>query len=334
MSELRKGLQRYKNVTQEVQAVTDHQHIAMMFDSSMCMGCKACQVACKQWNQLPSPVLDSDYEFSLGAYTYPPQNYGDNYLRMEFIEHEAGSKGIDWLFSRDSCHHCTDAGCVAACPTSACHHLSNGSVIISPELCIGCRFCSTGCPYHIPKYRERQNINAKCWFCQDRLEHGGVPACVKVCFPDALDWGYRDEMIKKAHERAEALRASGEYPDACVYGEHELGGLHLIEVLKYKPEVYNLPSNPSINIMTRISQITKPVAAVGTIGVLGFVVLSYVKNINYKRRADDLYYDPKTKKVYSKETGEIWFASERDGSESAPVAQSSVDEVSQVREEE
>lgn len=314
---------RNKNYTRAMLDSLDEQDFAMLFDSDMCMGCKACQVACKQWNKLPSPVWDEDYEFSPGAYSYPPENYGDNYLRMEFIEKEGTINGVDWLFSRVSCHHCTEAGCVLACPTGACHHMPNGSVTISPEICIGCRFCETGCPYHTPKFRYRQKIETKCWFCQDRLEHDGIPACVKMCFPDALDWGYRDEMIRKAHARVDVLRE--EYPDACVYGEHELGGLHLIEVLKYKPEVYGLPSNPKINIMTRISKLTRPVAALGTIGILSFVGLSYAKNFNYRRAADDLYYDPKTKKTYSKTTGEIWFASEREGLEEGSVAQASVD---------
>lgn len=313
--------QRNKNLTEAMTAAKDTQDFAMLFDSSMCMGCKACQVACKQWNRLPSPVHDKDYQFSLGAYTYPLENHGDNFLRMEFIELEgSNSKGVDWIFSRDSCHHCTQAGCVEACPTGACHHVGNGAVMISPEICIGCRFCATGCPYHIPKYRERQNISTKCWFCQDRLEHGGIPACVKSCFPDALDWGYRDEILKKAHDRVKVLLDSGEYPDACVYGEKEMGGLHLIEVLKYKPEVYNLPSHPSINLMTRVSQLTKPVAAVGTAAILGFVAVSFARNLDYKRRADDLYYDPKTKKTYSKTTGEIWFESEKDDRDAQVVS--------------
>lgn len=313
--------QRNKNLTEAMTAVKDTQDFAMLFDSSMCMGCKACQVACKQWNQLPSPIHDSEYQFSPGAYTYPLENNGDNFLRMEFIELEGStSKGVDWIFSRDSCHHCTQAGCVEACPTGACHHVENGAVVISPEICIGCRFCATGCPYHIPKYRERQNINTKCWFCQDRLEHGGIPACVKSCFPDALDWGYRDEILEKAHKRVQVLLDSGEYPDACVYGEKEMGGLHLIEVLKYKPEVYHLPSNPSINLMTRVSQLTKPVAALGTAALLGFVGVSFAKNLSYKRRADDLYYDPKTKKTYSKTTGEIWFESEKDHKDAQVVS--------------
>lgn len=311
------GMQvRNDNRTQEIINASDKQEFAMYFDSSMCMGCKACQVACKQWNKLPSPIHDEEYDFSLGGYSYPLNNYGDNFLRMEFIELDdkvaGGEKGVDWIFSRVSCHHCTNAGCVTACPTGACHHVENGAVVISPEICIGCRFCSTGCPYGIPKYRERENINTKCWFCQDRLEHGGVPACVKVCFPDALDWGYRDEVIRKAHERVAVLQQGG-YPDACVYGEHELGGLHLIEVLKYRPSVYNLPEDPSINLMTKISKLTKPIAAIGVLGALTQAVVSYIRNRDYRRAADDLYYDPTTKKTYSKTTGEIWFESERDG---------------------
>ena len=321
---------RMDNRTEEIKKASDDQHFAMLFDSSMCMGCKACQVACKQRNQLPSPIKDADYEFNLGGYTYPPDNYGDNYLRMEFIELEGtNSKGVDWIFGRDSCHHWTDAGCVRACPTGACHHVGNGAVVISPEICIGCRFCATGCPYGVPKYRERQNINTKCWFCQDRLEHGGIPACVKVCFPDALDWGYRDEILEKAKKRVQVLLDSGEYPDACVYGEHEMGGLHLIEVLKYKPEVYNLPSKPSINIMTRISEFTKPAAAIGAIAVFGFVATSFIKNLGYKRAADDLYYDPKTKKTYCKSTGEIWFESEREEAHKGAVSSAPVNSVDQ-----
>ena len=291
-----------------VNDVAVNQDFAMLYDSSYCMGCKACQVACKQTNMLPAPMKDEEYEFNLGGYTYPPENSGDNYLRMVFteVDNPNGPKPFDWIIRRESCNHCTRAGCVEACPTGACHYVGNGSVDIDPHLCIGCKFCSTGCPWSVPKYRERDNINAKCWFCQDRLSQDEEPACVKTCFPDALDWGYRSTMLTKAQKRVEQLKSGG-YEDACIYGEHEMEGLHLLQVLKYKPEVYGLNPNPSIPLMKTIGEAMTPVALAGVLGTLAFVSMSYKNNKNYKK--PKLHYDPKTDETYTQD-GEIWFKDE------------------------
>ncbi|MDO5044852.1 MAG: 4Fe-4S dicluster domain-containing protein [Coriobacteriia bacterium] len=286
---------------------------AMLFDSSYCMGCKACQVACKQENMLPSPMRDEEYEFSPDGYTYPLKNDGDNFLRMVFheVENGNGPKPTDWVIARESCYHCTIPGCVDACPTGACHVVGNGSVDIDPSICIGCQFCTSGCPWSTPKYRERDNINAKCWFCQDRLSQDQEPACVKTCFPDALDWGYRSLMLKKAHERVEKLQEEG-FADAQVFGEHEMGGLHLIQVLKYSPEVYGLKPHNNLPFTHIVSNLTKPIAAVGFMGALGFTLLSakhwkgHIKPV--------LHYDPATKKTLT-EDGKIWFEDEQPGAE-------------------
>lgn len=278
---------------------------AIYYDSSLCIGCKACQVACKQWNQLPSPMLDEDYDFS-GGYTYPPDRDGDNYLLMRFDEREGGPKGVEWLIHRDSCHHCTDAGCVKACPSGACHHEDNGVVVIDPEVCIGCTFCELGCPYHVPRFNERKGIETKCWLCHDRLMSGGEPACVKVCFPDALDFGRWEDMVAKAHARVEQIK--DRYPDATVYGEHEMGGLHVIDVLTYAPSEYGLPTGTSglsgISPLTQGSQLLKPATAAGVVAISALIGTAYLRWSKADRDTNRFYFDYDRDTTIDRHTGE------------------------------
>lgn len=291
-------------------AVQDPNKVAIYFDASRCMGCKGCQVACKQWNQLPSPMLDSDYHFT-GSYESPLENDGDTWLHMSFNEQESGDplKPIAWAFGRVSCQHCTDAGCVEACPTGACHHLDNGAVVIDQDRCIGCQFCVVSCPYHVPKMLERTNTSRKCWLCMNRVERGREPSCTQTCPAEAMEFGPRSEMIELAHHRLAEIK--DRYPNAVVYGENELGGLHVIQVLQYGAEAHGMPVDPKINLMHKIAMLSKPIAGLGTAAILGFVAVSYFLNRDYHRGVNELYYDPETKKTYSKETGELWFTSDR-----------------------
>ncbi len=265
---------------------------AIYYDASKCSGCKGCQVACKQWNQLASPLYAEDYEFT-GSYESPLENDSNTWLHMTFDEHEGeGPKDFVWAFGRDACHHCTEAGCVMACPTGACHHVENGAVVIDPDICIGCKFCETGCPYHIPKFSSVEHIERKCWFCMDRLDQGRRPACVDSCTTHALDFGDREQMVALGRARVEQIKEK--YPKAYLYGDTELGGLHVLDVLPLGPESVGLPADPSIPLFRVGSNVLKPAAGIGFAATLAVLAAARINGRGYHRDADALKYDPVT----------------------------------------
>lgn len=279
---------------------------AIYFDGSLCMACKGCQVGCKQWNQTSSPDSVENQAPFAGTYENPPRNDEHTWLHMVFGENEGGPKGVEWAFGREACQHCTNAGCVNACPTGACYHEENGAVVIDPAICIGCEFCISACPYDIPKMSELDGTSRKCWFCMDKVSHGSSPTCVATCPSGAMDFGDRVDMVNQGRYRVQQLKDRG-YEKAILYGENEMDGLHVIQVLPYGAEAVRLPVDPSINIMSTLSNWIKPVTALGVGAVLLFLVGSYISARDYERDANELYYDPITKTTYAKSTGEPWF---------------------------
>ena len=169
--------------------------IAMLFDSSRCTGCKGCQVACKQWNMLPSPMGLNENVFH-GSYQNPPNLNGDTRLVMTFDEKPSGNKyhPIAWAIGRRSCYHCTDAGCVQACSSGALYKTEQGVVAFDTEKCNGCTFCQAACPFDVPRFRPTDGRIDKCTLCLDRLEEGEIPACVKTC----LDPGLRQDLSARS----------------------------------------------------------------------------------------------------------------------------------------
>jgi len=267
---------------------------AIMYDSSKCTACKGCQVACKQWNQLPSPLTADEYEFTK-SFQSPIDTSPNTWLIINFTEINK-DVGIDWNFMRNSCFHCTEAACEMACPVGAISKKANGAVVIDQEKCIGCRYCVASCPFGVPRYDEASNNTFKCWQCQDRTEAGRAPACVSTCPTGALQFGDRNEMVAAAKERAGKLKELG-FKDAEVYGEKELGGLHTIVVAQRGLEAHGLIRDPKIGV-TDFWQVLKPLgglAAAATVAGLGF---SYFMARNYSR--DDLVYDDANDKVVKK----------------------------------
>lgn len=265
---------------------------AIYYDLSLCTACKGCQIACKQWNQLPSPLDNVDIPFS-GSFENPQALDGDTWLRITFNEADGGPNGVAWAFNRDACNHCTEAGCVEACPTGACHYQDDGAVVIDADKCIGCKYCIAACPFGVPKYSERDKVTKKCWLCQDRQGAGREPACVGTCPTEALQFGPRSEMLQMANDRLAKIKER--FPDAVVYGDKELGGLHVIRVLPYGAEAHGLPVDPSIPLETKLSSLVKPLTGIGIVGMLGLVTASYIGGRGYKRDADALRYDAKKK---------------------------------------
>lgn len=279
---------------------------AILFDSSKCTACKGCQVACKCWNGLPSPTGLNENVFS-GTLQNPPDVNGDTRLIITFNEMEAeegmSNKSIAWAFGRRSCQHCSDAPCAQVCPGGVLvKDEATGFVSVDNSKCIGCQYCSGACPFDVPHYYGAQSKVNKCTGCIDRVQNGMAPACVTACQPGALQFGDRDEMIAIAHKRVEFLKAHG-YEKATVYGENEMGGLHVIQVLKYGVEAHGQVEDPKVSPMVGLQQIMKPITAVGTgATVLGLGAM-FALAAGYRHK--NLAYNEKTGDIIDVDTGEV-----------------------------
>ncbi len=226
---------------------------AILFDTNKCIACRGCQVACKQWNELPAETTTNR-----GTYENPPDLSPQTWLKINFVETVSQGK-VDWLFNRHACMHCTDAACVRVCPTKALYHNEAGMVSYDKELCSGCGYCLDFCPFHVPRL-QRNTLTGiakmdKCTMCTspglDRVAAGYEPACVKTCPPQALTFGDRAALLAEGKTRVAALQSRG-HKNAYLYGEKELGGLHVMYVLSDSPEVYGLPANPQVPVTAAI----------------------------------------------------------------------------------
>ncbi len=242
--------------------------LAILYDPSRCVGCRACQMACKRWNKLPAESTDT-----LGIYESPT---GLSAITWNIIKLKSTAEG--WHFFSYQCMHCTDAACVAVCPTGALFHDERGFVALDREKCNGCGYCSQFCPFGVPHLQTASvwtgtAKSAKCTFCQDRIWNGlGGPACVEACPVGALRWGNRTELLEAARARIAELQGRG--MNARIYGETELGGLHRLSILLDEPAQYGLPTDPKSPAVARTWQkIIQPLgtAAFGAtlVGILG-----------------------------------------------------------------
>ncbi len=251
---------------------------AMYIDASKCMGCRGCQVACKQWNDLKGYVPGVRETKNTGSYENPLSLDPQTWTRIKFSEYDNPDR-FQWLFLKEGCMHCTDAACVDVCPTGALKHGPYGIVTFERDLCNGCGYCSQFCPFGIPKLEIINSVtgeakSSKCVFCQDRTVNGLTPACVKTCPASALEWGPRDAMVAKAELRVSELKTKLGFPEARVYGKTELGGLGRIYVLTAPASEYGLPENPRYPVLGTLWQkILQPVGQLAfgavIVGALG-----------------------------------------------------------------
>ena len=188
--------------------------VGFFTDTSVCIGCKACEVACKQWNGVPA----AEHLDLLGMSHDNTGDLGANAWRhVAFVEQskpvDLGMPAVDglrWLMASDVCKHCTHAGCLDVCPTGALFRTEFGSVVVQQDICNGCGYCVSACPYGVIERRPGDGRAQKCTLCYDRLSGGLEPACAKACPTDSIQFGELDELRERAQQRVDALQAAGE----------------------------------------------------------------------------------------------------------------------------
>jgi formate dehydrogenase iron-sulfur subunit len=216
-------------------------------DTTVCIGCKACEVACKEWNQLPA-TNGGVNTLSGDSYDNTRQLDGLHWRHVKFVE-QFGPDRADgrWLLMSDVCKHCVRAGCMEVCPTGAIMRTEFDTVVIQSDVCNGCRDCIAACPFGVIGINPVSNTAQKCTLCYDRLRAGMEPACSKACPTDSINFGTIADLKKMAAARVGQLHERGE-KRAYLYGAEEkmLGGLNSFFLLVDKPEVYGLPPDPKL----------------------------------------------------------------------------------------
>ncbi|MGI8313110.1 4Fe-4S dicluster domain-containing protein [Saccharopolyspora hattusasensis] len=240
---------------------SDHpDRVGFFTDTSVCIGCKACEVACKEWNLLPEDGLDLtgmsyDNTGALGATTWRHVAFVEQHGSTGFIGSTVdlgmpgmGEDQVRWLMSSDVCKHCTHAACLDVCPTGALIRTEYGTVLVQDDVCNGCGYCVPACPYGVIDIRPDTGGAAKCTMCQDRLGAGLMPACATACPTESIQYGPLDELRDRAGQRVAELHDQG-ITEARLYGHDPadgVGGDGAFFLLLDEPEVYGLPPDPVV----------------------------------------------------------------------------------------
>jgi formate dehydrogenase iron-sulfur subunit len=257
-------------------------------DTSICIGCKACEVACKEWNELPADRIG----FTATSYDNTTELSADTWRHVAFVEKpvttvDLGLPGIGppedrddgslkWLMSSDVCKHCTHAACLDVCPTGALFRTEFGTVVVQDDICNGCGYCIPACPYGVIDQRKGDGRAFKCTMCYDRLKVGEEPACAKACPTDSIQFGPLDELRDRAGHRVDELHAKG-VDVARLYGADPtdgVGGDGAFFLLLDEPEVYGLPPDPIVTTRDLGSMWRHVGAAAGALA--GLVAASFL----------------------------------------------------------
>ena len=251
--------------------VEDHVEVGFFTDPSVCIGCKACEVACKEWNEVP----DDGFTWTGNSYDNTGHLGASTWRHVLFVEQDrakgnqiAGPMGLSsnqqsainnpqsndpfrWIFLSDVCKHCENAGCLEACPTGSIVRTEIGSVLVQNEVCNGCGYCVVACPFGVIDRRPAPLADAggafKCTFCYDRQKSGLTPACAKVCPTESIVFGRLDDLRDRGRARVQELQQVGCH-DAQLYDPQEtsVGGLHAFFLILGEPEAYGLPPRPQV----------------------------------------------------------------------------------------
>ncbi|HUC27452.1 MAG TPA: 4Fe-4S dicluster domain-containing protein [Streptosporangiaceae bacterium] len=224
---------------------SDHPpRLGFFTDTSVCIGCKACEVACKEWNAVPEDGLvltgmSYDNTADLSASTW---------RHVAFIEQSDGDGDLRWLMASNVCKHCSEAACLDVCPTGALMRTEFGTVVVQDDICNGCGYCVSACPFGVIGRSEIDGGAHKCTLCYDRLGDGLMPACAKACPTESIQFGPLDELRERAQQRVDDLHAAGQ-SRAQLYGADPadgIGGAGAMFLLLDEPEVYGLPPDPVV----------------------------------------------------------------------------------------
>ncbi|MEW5800792.1 MAG: 4Fe-4S dicluster domain-containing protein [bacterium] len=239
---------------------------ALLIYPDLCIACRSCQVACKQWNNLPAESTTN-----CGSYENPAGLSFHTYTRIHFQERKT-TRGIQWLFLKQQCYHCTDAACMLVCPSpGAISRTDEGAVILNPDKCIGCKYCVQMCPFGSIQFDPVTRKVSKCHLCHDRITMGAQPACSLACPTGAVRYGDRKALIQQA-------RLLGYQ---TIYGEKEVKGLHVLFALHAPAQDYGLPPNPRVPVAVFWwKRIFRPLLGGGSgIALLGILVHFFQRTI-------------------------------------------------------
>ncbi len=276
--------------------VADHVEVGFFTDPSVCIGCKACEVACKEWNEVP----EDGFTWTGNSYDNTGHVGHSTWRHVLFVEqdrpkgHQITSAAqapvsiphseirnphsedpFRWVFLSDVCKHCEEAGCLEACPTGSIVRTEVGSVLVQNDVCNGCGYCVVSCPFGVIDRRPEPLPDAggafKCTFCYDRQKSGLTPACAKVCPTESIVFGRLDDLRARGDARVRELRTQG-YEDAQIYDPREtsVGGIHAFFLILGEPEAYGLPPKPQIpTIYLKSSWTAAAATAIGAIIAVG-----------------------------------------------------------------
>ena len=254
-------------------------NVGFLTDSTLCIGCKACEVACKEWNQ----IAEDGYEWSGHSYDNTQALGHSTWRHVKFVENpveigvggNSGERLPAWGFSSDVCKHCEVAGCLEACPTGAIVRMESGAVYIQPDICNGCSYCVVSCPFGVVEKNERDGRAFKCTFCSDRQQAGLIPACAKACPTESIKFGDLQELRSEAQARIKELNAQG-IQDAVIYDplDTSVKGIHAFFLVRGDPAMYNLPPRPEVP--TRYLKKGWTSAALAAGAMLGATLLAFL----------------------------------------------------------
>jgi formate dehydrogenase iron-sulfur subunit len=259
--------------------------VGFFTDTTLCIGCKACEVACKEWNQLPAELGRNGQVLPMSGQSYDNtlQLSGTTFRHVKFIEQfdvtDPNRVGGRWLMMSDVCKHCVQAGCLEVCPTGAIVRTEFDTVYIQQDVCNGCRYCVAGCPFGVIEMNE-QGVAGKCTFCYDRLEAGLTPACAQACPTASIQFGPIDQLQQHADKRLAQLQQMGRQ-QAQLYGRDEamLGGLNAFFLIEDSPEVYGLPLAPKLP--------SRNLGVSGGLGVFAAVLAGLAGILAFRKRRMD-----------------------------------------------